>query len=176
MADLYCREGIIRASRSLLLAYQDGADPSAREDMALASLMGGLALANAGLGAVHGFAGPIGGMFAAPHGAVCAALLPPVVTVNARALLEREPQNPALARYMDIARTVTGDPDAVVADLSLALNELRSALHIPALQEYGIRAQDLDALVEKSAVASSMKANPLTLTGAELRQILEMAL
>lgn len=174
--DLYCREGITRVSRSLLQAYQNGSERSAREDMALASLMGGLALANAGLGAVHGFAGPIGGMFDAPHGAVCAVLLPPVATVNARALLEREPQNPALARYKEIARWVTGDPDATIAGLSQALDEMRSALHIPSLQAYGIRVPDLDLLVEKSAVSSSMKANPLTLTSAELRRILEMAL
>lgn len=176
MTDLFCREGITRVSRSLLQAYQNGADQSAREDMALGSLMGGLALANAGLGAVHGFAGPIGGMFDVPHGAVCAVLLPPVVTVNTRALLEREPQNPALARYIEIARWVTGDPNATIAGLSLALDEMRSALYIPPLREYGIHASDLDALVEKSAVASNMKANPLTLTSAELRQILEIAL
>ncbi len=176
MTDLFCREGITRVSRSLLQAYQNGADRSAREDMALASLMGGLALANAGLGAVHGFAGPIGGMFDVPHGAVCAVLLPPVVTVNARALLEREPQNPALARYIEIGRWVTEDPNATIAGLSHALDEMRSALHIPPLREYGIRASDLDVLVEKSAVASSMKANPLTLTSTELRQILEIAL
>ena len=67
-----------RASRSLQAAYQDGDNPLAREDMSLASLFGGIALANAKLGAVHGFAGPIGGMFPAPHGAICARLLPVV--------------------------------------------------------------------------------------------------
>ncbi|RPJ41576.1 MAG: iron-containing alcohol dehydrogenase, partial [Chloroflexi bacterium] len=164
LVDLYCREGITRAGRSLLVAYRQGADPAAREDMAFTSLMGGLALANAGLGAVHGFAGPVGGMFHAPHGAVCAALLSPVVAVNARALSEREPANPALPRYMEIARLVTGDPVADVTALSRWLDDLRAALQIPRLREYGIRATDLDGLVEKSANASSMKANPLTLT------------
>jgi alcohol dehydrogenase class IV len=175
LVDLYCREGITRASRSLLRAYQQGADPAAREDMAFASLMGGLALANAGLGAVHGFAGPIGGMFHAPHGAVCAALLPSVVTINARALANREPNNPALARYIEIARLVTSDLSANISALSRALDELRAALHIPGLREYGIRDADLDGLVDKSANASSMKANPLTLTNSEMREMLEMA-
>ncbi len=176
LADLYCLEGIRRAARSLARAYQNGSDQAAREDMAFASLMGGLALANAGLGAVHGFAGPIGGMFDAPHGAVCAALLPPVVTVNARALAAREPENPALARYAEIARLALADPAATVAGLSRLLDELRSALRIPGLRAYGVGADDLDVLVEKSAPASSMKANPLTLTREEMREILEMAL
>jgi alcohol dehydrogenase class IV len=176
LADLYCLEGIKRAARSLALVYQDGSDRAAREDMAFASLMGGLALANAGLGAVHGFAGPIGGMFGAPHGAVCAALLPPVVAVNARALAAREPENPALARYAEIARLALADPAATVASLSHLLEELRSALHIPGLRAYGIGAGDLDVLVEKSAPASSMKANPLALTQEEMREILELAL
>jgi alcohol dehydrogenase class IV len=76
IVDGLCREGIARVARSLRRAWADGRDAAAREDMALASLYGGLALANAGLGAVHGFAGVAGGMFQAPHGAVCAALLP----------------------------------------------------------------------------------------------------
>lgn len=174
--DLYCREGILRAARSLLRVYQDGQDAAAREDMAFTSLMGGLALANAGLGAVHGFAGPIGGMFDAPHGAVCACLLPPVVLVNARALARREPDNPALTRYTEIAGWVTGSPNATVNDLSSWLSELRMALHIPSLSEFGMGSNDLDDLVEKSAVASSMKVNPLTLTRPEMREILEMGL
>lgn len=175
LTDLYCREGIIRASRSLLHAYEQ-ADPAAREDMSFTSLMGGLALANAGLGAVHGFAGPIGGMFDAPHGAVCAALLPPVVAVNTQALADREPNNPALARYQEIARLVTGDPAATTHDLVLWLEALRGSLHISGLREYSVQEKDLDALVEKGAAASSMKANPLVLTRSELHKIIEMAL
>jgi alcohol dehydrogenase class IV len=95
-----------RVARSLQRAFENGAaDGAAREDMALASLFGGLALANAGLGAVHGFASPIGGMFPqAPHGAVCAALLPHVMRVNLRALHERDPGSAALHRYDQVAR------------------------------------------------------------------------
>jgi alcohol dehydrogenase class IV len=174
--DLCCREGIRRASRSLLTAYRQGNDPTAREDMAFSSLMGGLALANAGLGAVHGFASVIGGMYAAPHGAVCAALLPPVVQVNARALAQREPGNPAVARYAEIASWVTGNQDAEVADLVHWLEDLRSQLNIPRLGACGITAGEAGEIVEKSAIASSMKANPIKLSRDELAEILASSL
>jgi alcohol dehydrogenase class IV len=176
LTDLYCREGIVRVGRSLLHAYQQGSDQAAREDMAFASLMGGLALANAGLGAVHGFAGPLGGMFAAPHGAVCAALLPAVVQVNARALCERAAQHPAVARYRLVAQWVTGDPQAETLDLVAWLEELRAQLGIAGLGQYGLRQADIARVVEKSAQASSMKANPITLSGAELSEILTQSL
>lgn len=104
LTDLYCVEGMIRASRSLFKAYTNGSDREAREDMAFTSLLGGLALANAGLGGVHGFAAPIGGMFEAPHGAVCARLLPLVVRANVDAIKERVPESSFLGRYFEIAR------------------------------------------------------------------------
>lgn len=176
LTDLYCREGIRRAGRSLRRAYQDGSDQQAREDMAFASLMGGLALANAGLGAVHGFAGPIGGMYPAPHGAVCAALLPAVVKINTCALAEREPNHPALRRYAEIAAWATGSPDAGAAGLVQWLEELRADLRIPGLGVYGLAAKDIPVLVEKGMVASSMKANPITLNPTELREILEQSI
>src|SRR5207248_5172629 len=112
MTDAVCVEGIRRTARSLRAACENGHDVSAREDMSLASLFGGLSLANAGLGAVHGFAGPIGGMFPAPHGAVCAALLPHVVKVNLKAIRERKPESETLRRYDEIARILTGEPGA----------------------------------------------------------------
>ncbi|MHC4705153.1 MAG: iron-containing alcohol dehydrogenase, partial [Planctomycetota bacterium] len=104
LTDGICREGVIRAGRSLRRAYQDGSDHDAREDMATASLFGGLGLANAKLGAVHGFAGPLGGMFSAPHGVICARILPFVMEINVRALLGREPDSPALVRYDEVGR------------------------------------------------------------------------
>src|SRR6185503_11356137 len=104
MTDAICREGIYYAARSLKRAYENGMDKEAREGMSLASLFGGLALANAALGAVHGFAGPLGGMLHAPHGALCARLLPFVVEANIKALETRQPEHPALKRYAEIAR------------------------------------------------------------------------
>src|ERR1700738_5369126 len=107
ITDTFCLSGIPRVARGLSQAFFDGHDLSARSDMSLASLFGGMALANAGLGAVHGFAGPIGGMFPAPHGAVCAALLPHVMAANVKALREREPKSSALNQYYRVASLVT---------------------------------------------------------------------
>lgn len=176
MVDLFCREGIRRAAKSLITAYQNGLNEQAREDMAFTSLMGGLSLANAGLGAVHGFAAPLGGMFSAPHGAVCACLLAPVVKINTRALAQRDPGNPALARYSEIAQLVCGNNLATVDDLTTWLEDLRSALAIPRLGTYGVEENDLEMLVEKGAAASSMKANPIVLSKEELYEILSLAL
>jgi alcohol dehydrogenase class IV len=164
LTDAICREGIQRASRSLRRVYDQPDDMAAREDMALASLFGGLALANAKLGAVHGFAGPIGGMFAAPHGVVCARLLPFAMSVNVRVLEEREPDNPSLARYTDIARLVTGNPNASVADGVSWVQDLCNALSVPGLSDYGMTQADIAVVADKAARASSMQGNPQTIT------------
>jgi len=174
--DGLCVEGIRRAARSLHEAVFNGQNITAREDMALASLFGGLALANAGLGAVHGLAGPIGGSFHAPHGAVCAALLPHVMSVNIRALRERTPESPALARYYRIARLLTNSPVAT-ADAGVEwVQKLVADLSIPPLGSYGIREEHIANLVEKASKASSMQANPIALTPEELADSLRQAL
>lgn len=175
MTDALCREGIQRAARSLRRAYEYGDDPVAREDMALTSLFGGMALANAKLGAVHGFAGPFGGMFDAPHGAICARLLPFVMEMNVRALREREPENPALRRYGEIARLLTGHESATAEDGVKWVHELCAALDVLPLSTYGMTAADYPSLIEKSAVASSMQGNPIKLTSDELHEILVQA-
>lgn len=176
LTDALCREALPRAAKALPAVYADGADIGARTEMAFVSLCGGLALANAGLGAVHGFAGPIGGMFDAPHGAVCAALLAPATRVNLRALRARAPQDRALARYDEVARLCLGSASATADDLPDWLAELTRALNIPGLAAYGISRADYDALIPKSAAASSMKANPIVLTNDELADILDAAL
>jgi alcohol dehydrogenase class IV len=176
MTDSLCREGMMRVARSLRRACEEGDDVAAREDMALASLLGGLALANAGLGAAHGFAAPVGGAFDAPHGAVCAAFLPPVMQVNVRALGERQPDHPSLRRYREVARILTGDEGAEVEDGVRWVQQLSADLRVPSLATYGIGPGDFPALVQKAAAASSMKANPIALTPAELEEILERSL
>jgi alcohol dehydrogenase class IV len=176
MTDALCVDGIRRAARSLRRAVETGSDAAAREDMALASLFGGLALANAGLGAVHGFAGPIGGMFPAPHGAVCAALLPHVVHANLAALRARASQNPALTRYDEVARLLTGKLHAAADDAVEWLRDLVNVLNIPALRSYGLTRGELPAVVEDAQKASSMKANPIVLTAEELLSVLLSAL
>lgn len=176
LTDGVCREGLQRAARALHRAYVNGDDAAAREDMAVASLCGGLALANAGLGAVHGFAGPIGGMFPAPHGAICARLLPFVMEANVQAIQARAPSSPALARYDEVARLLTGDPAARAADGVAWARALTESLHVPPLSHFGIVAADFPEIVAKSRQASSMKANPIALTPDELTHVLHQAL
>lgn len=176
MTDAFCRDGITCVSRSLHRAYHDGNDIEAREDMALAALFGGLALANAKLGAVHGFAAPIGGMFDAPHGAVCAALLAPVMRANIAALRSRMPEHSALDRYTEVARLLSGDQNASAENGAAWVDQLTRSLAIPGLGAYGIDTSDLEEIAGKAAQASSMKGNPIKLTADELVGILSGAL
>jgi alcohol dehydrogenase class IV len=176
MTDALCLEGLGRAARALPAAFAPGHDPAARQDMCVASLFGGLALANAGLGAVHGFAGPIGGMFPAPHGAICAALLPYVMEANLRALRQRAPEAETVARYRTVARVLTGK-DGVEPEAGVTwVQNLVGKMKIPKLSVYGVHSAAVDELVEKSARASSMKANPIALTPEELADVLQRAL
>ena len=176
ITDAFCRDGIERAAVHLPRAYADGGDAEARENMSLASLLGGFALANAGLGVVHGFAAPIGGMFEAPHGAVCAALLPHGMRANIQALRERAPGHPSLERYREIARILTGDSDAVAEDGVQWVAELCRKLAIQPLSAYGITGRHVADLVDKASRASSMKANPIGLTSGELTTVVEEAM
>jgi alcohol dehydrogenase class IV len=174
--DNLCLDGIRHASASLARAYRDGSDGEARTGMAYASLLGGLALANAGLGVVHGFAAPIGGMFDAPHGAVCAALLPAGIRANIAALREREPQSGALERYREIARILTRDTEAIPEDAAEWARNLTKQLAVPSLAKYGIRAAHAAELAEKAGRSNSMKGNPIALTSAELAAVIESSL
>jgi alcohol dehydrogenase class IV len=176
MTDLYCVEGIRRAGVALPRVWADGRDREARRDMAWASLLGGLSLANAGLGAVHGFAAPLGGMFPAPHGAACAALLPHTMAINIRALRARAPESGALRRYDEVARLLTGRAQAVADDAATWIAELCRRLEIPALRAYGVSESDIPILAEKAAKASSMKGNPIELTSDELREIATLSI
>jgi alcohol dehydrogenase class IV len=171
-----CVEGIRRAAIALPRAFENGADPEARSAMSWASLLGGMALANAGLGAVHGFAAPVGGMFPAPHGAVCAALLPHAVEINVEALRARQPHSDALRRYDEVARLLTGQPHSTADDAVWWLAELCARLGIPMLGSYGVGEQHVPELVAKAAQASSMKGNPIALTEAEMAELISRAL
>jgi alcohol dehydrogenase class IV len=176
MTDALCQRGIALAARALPRVMEEPGDLSAREEMSLVSLWGGMALANAGLGAVHGIAGPLGGMFDAPHGALCAALLPHVVGANVRALQERGPDRAALARYAGIARAVTGDPDATARDAATSIGDLVERMAIPPLREYGVTSADVPEIAARAEEASSMKGNPIRLLPEELRAIVLSAL
>lgn len=176
MTDALCRAGIARVACSLTRACENGRDAGAREDMALASLLGGIALANAGLGAVHGCAAPIGGMFRAPHGAVCAALLPAIFETNVRALRAGQPGSDALDRADEVGVLLSGRPGATADDAVSWLHDTVSALGVPGLGAYGITPDDVAAIVEQAVRASSMRANPIALTTDELAAALQASL
>ncbi len=173
--DMFCVEGLKRVASSLAIACRNGGDSNARESMSFASLLSGLALANAGLGVVHGFAGPLGGMLHARHGALCAAMLPAGVAMNIRALRERAPDHEALRRYRRTACILTARPKAEPEDLVSWLLDLTAELSVVSLHANGLQKQQIPDLVEKAARASSMKANPIVLTPDELTEVVERA-
>ncbi len=176
LTDALCRDGLARAARSLRRACADGSDRQAREDMALASLYGGMALANSGLGVVHGLAAPLGGALGAPHGALCAALLPHAAAVNLRALRAREPQSPALPRFEEAARILTGSPVATAEEGACWLADLVRDLGIRGLAAWGLGPEAFADVSRRARQASSFKANPVALEDGELLEILQRAL
>jgi alcohol dehydrogenase class IV len=169
MTDALCVQGMPHAARALPVLWDRPDDRPARAAMSFASLLGGMALANAALGAVHGFAAPIGGMFAAPHGAVCAALLPHALDVNLRASKDA-------TRFQEVAGLVTGKPGATAIDGVRWIAELCRKLEIPPLRTYGMTESDLPVVVEKASQASSMKGNPVPLSMEQLHEIVSNAL
>jgi alcohol dehydrogenase class IV len=173
--DLFALEGARRALGALNTMAANGAlggPKDAWDDLALASLWGGMALANAGLGAVHGLAAPLGGRRAIPHGAACAALLAPTIRANVSALRSRAPSAPALVRYADLASALTGraDPEA----LATAVDALRLRLGAKSLASYGAVADDVSPVVAASR-GGSMKNNPVVLSDVELDAVLRAA-
>jgi len=174
--DALCREGVRRAARSLRRVFEAGDDKTAREDMALTSLFSGLALANAGLGAVHGLAGPLGGILSAPHGALCAGLLPHVMRANIVSLQGDELAHNVLSRYDELAQLLTGKSSAVARDGVDWIQDLSRDLDVEPLSALGLNQKSIAVTVEKAQHASSMKGNPADLTAEELREILYSAL
>ena len=176
MTDAVCREGLRRAARSLERAFLNGNDKEARYDMCIASLFGGMALANAKLGAAHGIAGPFGGMYPGPHGMVCGRLLPSVMQVNVSALQERQPGAIQLQRYEEIARIVTADQNASAQDGIAWIQSLCDRMKITPLSQYGLNEKGFHALVQNALRASSIKGNPVKLTEKEIETVLRQAL
>lgn len=175
LTDGFCREGLTRIRSALPTVLQSSHDLAARTDMSLASLLGGLALANAGLGAVHGLAGPLGGMLPAPHGSLCGILLPGVMEANIAALTQGGGPADSLDRYRDVARLLTGRPDAEPADGAAWVREIVAASELPGLATFGLTATDIPEAVAKAQRASSMKANPVLLTDKALGTLLQDA-
>jgi alcohol dehydrogenase class IV len=176
MTDGFAREGMRRAAAGLRLCYADGGNLQARADMSLCSLLGGLSLANSKLGAVHGLAGVIGGTVDVPHGVACAALLVATTEANVTALRLRDPSSPALARYQEAARLLTGRQDASVEDGIAWIAETVALLGIQKLSHYGLRPEQSAEVAAKARNASSTKGNPIELSANELHAVLEASI
>jgi alcohol dehydrogenase class IV len=180
ISDGMALEGIRLAGRSLRRAYDNGADLDAREEMAVAALLSGITLGNAGLGAVHGFAAPIGGAFPVPHGVVCAALLPHVIRTNVKALRDRQPASPSLGKYAQVGRIVCGQralvSEAAIDAVVAWIEELVSYMQIPRLSNFGLKSENIAPMVDLAKKASSMRYNPIVLSDQELTQILSAAI
>jgi alcohol dehydrogenase class IV len=175
MTDMFCREGIKNAIYSLQTVFRNGQDEGARTMMSLVSLLGGLCLANAGLGAVHGFAGVLGGMFSAPHGAICACLLPSVIKINIDSLKKRDSNAQALSRYLEIAKLVCRNESASFDEGINWFRDLCKDLQIPSLKYFGVKKEAFPEIVKQSKAASSMKGNPIVLSDDELFKILDQS-
>ncbi len=182
--DSLALEGITRAARSLPRAFANSADLDAREDLSLAALQSGIALTNAGLGGVHGFAAPSGAAFPIPHGLICAALLPRVVEANIAALQAAgKPGEPGLQRYATVARALVGpdhkpslsDEDARAEGLKI-LWKLLSDLQIGRFGKFGLTPEHINDICLRAQKASSMRYNPVALPLSTLEQILFAAL
>ena len=173
LTDGLAREGLRRAATGLRAAHADGSDLAARTDMATCALLGGMALANAKLGAVHGLAGVIGGTADVPHGMACAALLAPVIDANVRALRSG---SPVLDRFAEVARLLTGKPGASIQDGLDWIRETLILLAVPGLAEFGLGPEDADDIAAKALTSSSMQGNPVALSQDDLTAIILEAL
>ncbi|WP_153824796.1 iron-containing alcohol dehydrogenase [Polyangium spumosum] len=177
MTDVLVVPGITLAYRALGALAEDRATDESHEAMALAALWGGIALANAGLGAVHGLVAPLGGFCGVPHGAGCGCLLPATFATNVAALRARAPAHPALARAHEVADLLLprDAPDRSPERAADAFRALRDKLGVPPLRGYGVGEADLASIIAGSR-AGSMRSNPIELTDDELEGILRRTL
>jgi len=176
LTDGLAREGLRRAAAGLRTAHADGGDLAARTDMAMCALLGGMALANAKLGAVHGLAGVIGGTADVPHGMACAALLAPVIEANVRTLRSAPPGSRALDRYAEAAQLLTGKPGASVEDGLAWIGETLTLLGVPGLAAFGLGPEQADAIAAAALASSSMRGNPVPLSQDQLAAVFLEAL
>lgn len=174
----------IRAARDALLPWYDAADEPGntggyREKMAYAAWLSGVNLAQTGLGSVHGLAAPLGAFYPMPHGVVCGTLVAECTRVNIAVMREREPDNPALARYARLAEVLCErrirDPQAAWSALVGTLESWTAHMQLPGLRSFGLDESGID-LVVRHARGSSMLTNPVVLSDAELAAILRARL
>jgi alcohol dehydrogenase class IV len=190
MTDAFCREGLMKFSQAFPTVLEDPENIEAHEIMALASLLSGLALANSGLGVIHGFAAPLGGMYSAPHGAICARLAAPGVKANIDFLKATKSSSDGsetlavgvggagrdpLMRYQQAAQMLLNDHCAQTEDLLVWLNQLVEKSQIPRLKDFGVQREDFSIISDKAMQSGSMKGNPVVLPKSSLMEILEAA-
>jgi alcohol dehydrogenase class IV len=171
VTDALALRGIELAAASLVRAFRDGQDVAAREGMALAAYLSGVTLTNAGLGAVHGFAAPLGANYPVPHGTVCAALLPHVIAANLRA----GPRE-VTERYAGVGRVLAGDSKLAAEEAAWGCVRFTAGLvkelGIPPLGKFGIAEADVSEMVGLARKASSMRFNPVVLSDEALAGVL----
>lgn len=166
----------IEAVRDSLLPWFEGVgdDAENRSRMAYAALLSGIALAQAGLGSVHGLAAPLGAFFPIPHGVACGTLVATATRMNIAALQKRAPDSPALARYAAVGRLLAGEGGPGVAPLTTlpnVLDDWTGRLGISRLASYGVTERDIPRIVANCR-GSSMKTNPVTLSDDEIAALL----
>ena len=169
-------QGIALAARSLRKVYRHPGDLEARSDMALAALLSGICLTNVGLGAVHGFAAPMGALFNIPHGTLCGLLLPHVIAANIQAARAESPDHPLLAKYYFLAGVLTSEQDVTPEHAAHGASRLIRDLDLPPLSSFGLTPADIPRIVPLAKKASSMRYNALPLSDAALHDILDRAL
>lgn len=170
--DALAIEGLKAIKSSLLRSYQDGADIEARTGMSFAALTSGICLANAGLGAVHGFASSIGGMYNIPHGLICGTLMASGNEINVRELRKKDDNQTALKKYAILGQLFinsSGKSDNYYTDSFIQfLHSLTAEMNLPGLSEYGIEEMDLDLICRNTEI----KNNPVKLSAEDLKDIL----
>jgi hypothetical protein len=173
LTDALCRDAIPRGLAALIRLMQ-AEDAQARDEIAWVSRCGGLALANAGLGAVHGLAGPLGGLTGASHGAICGALLPHVLIANRATVTDA-----ALAARLDeVGRWIAaafGLAAPALAPAAMRLADWARSNGLPGLVALGIDAAAVAAAADAAATSSSMKANPAPLSAEVLLSVMRAA-
>lgn len=182
MTDPLAFQGFKLGARSISRAVSDGANLEARSDMAMSALLSGMALSGAGLGAVHGFAAPLGANYPAPHGVICAALLPYVIEANLSAATRDETGlgRALWSRYAELGRLIPerrpGDESEQAMRVLDSARRLVHELNIPRLGTYGLTPEAVPGMVALAKKASSMKYNPITLSEDVLASVLMKAL
>lgn len=176
VTDALAAKGLRHAARGLRRTFETGSDVDARTDMSLCSLLGGMALANAKLGAAHGIAAVLSGRVSGAHGEICAAVLPGCTAINVRALVARDPESRALSWYKEAACILTGDPAATIDHGIAWIRETVRMLDVPALRQIGLMEADIPDVAREAMRASSMQGNPVVLTEDEITGILHASM